>query len=87
MSEKRQREGQLDELMQHGYRLMAQRRPVEASTQWLEEWELARRMIRPAMRSSRDVDAASPDLTEFLFHWTGDLMWGDRHGAPTKDRC
>ncbi len=66
-------EERLDGLMQEGYMLILANEHASGCDRWLEAWALAKRMLKPHMRTVDDFDAVYPDLTQYFANWTNDL--------------
>jgi tetratricopeptide (TPR) repeat protein len=76
-------EQQLDDLMQGGYDLLQDNRAA-ACDQWLEAWEMVKKMATSQMRTATDFDDAHPGLTQFVSNWGSDLDM-ELHNAGLDD--
>jgi hypothetical protein len=58
---------QLDDLMQKGYTILEAGQCTAAYDQWLEAWELIKRMATPEMRTTMDFDHAYRGMLQLVF--------------------
>jgi len=77
-------EEQLDDLMQKGYTLLQAGQRTAACDQWLEAWELVKRIITPEIQTTMDFDHTYRGMLQSVSNWCSDLEM-ELHNAGLRD--